>query len=197
MLIKVGKNNPRVRVRPIAGKGRGVVATASIPAWRFVASYPGRLCTKPAYTRRWTAGRTTGKYGGDFYEPDERGRPRPRVLDCGDGEGDLAPEFRGAVAPMVNEPEPDGEPNLMWVWNVPRHRLEFWTTADVRAGEELTACYGAPDGYPRDYCTSCVSRSQEVEPELHVVAAPYTAPVPYSSLGPRGVRRAILAALDP
>ena len=115
------------------------------------------------------------------------------MLDPGEGSGIRAKHAR-ALAPRINEPSPRQRPNLTWVWNLPRHAMEFWTTRDVRAGDELLACYGVEGGYRRGYCTSCVGRAKgAVEPELHVVTARGLCPVSYSSLGDRGVRRAIRA----
>lgn len=183
-----------VRVRPLGAKGLGVLAATDLPAWTFVAPYPGVRYTKAQHAKRVDAGRTDGKFVVDFYRPDVNGVPRSGyVLDPGAvGGGGLHPRFRGAVAPLVNEPDARSPPNLTWVWNLPRYRMELWTAAPVRAGQELTLCYGTGGGYRRDYRTSCVVDG--VEPQLHVVTRAGARPVPYSSLGSVGVRDAIIGA---
>ena len=171
-------------------KGLGVVALADIPASTRVATYPGPLWSVEAYESRHARGLTDGTYAVDFYKPGPEGDAMSGwVLDPGEGSG-ICARHAHALAPRINEPSRGQRPNLMWVWNLPRHAMEFWTTRGVRAGEELLACYGVGGGYRRSYCTSCVG-SQTVEPELHVVTARGRQPVPYSSLGDRGVRRAI------
>lgn len=171
-------------------KGQGVVATRDIPAWTLVGPYPGLRTTHPRFATRRDQGHTTGKYAVDFWKPDKNGRAKTGyVMDPGNGEGTLSPQFADAVTPMVNEPDVT-PPNLVWVWNLPKYRMEHWTVVPVRKGEELTICYGTGGGYERDYSTVCVSHPG-VEPQLHVVATPGARPVPYGALGNAGVQRAI------
>lgn len=183
------------RVAPMPGKGgHGVVAVRDLPALTMIGAYPGHVYSSRRHVAHVRAGGSDGKYAIAFYKPDANGAARTDyVLDPGDGAGRLLPRFAGAVAPMANEPAPDAGPNLVWVWNLPRYRLEAWTARAVRRGEELTVCYGTGGGYPRSYRTSCVFRQAEVEPELHVVTRPRARPVPYSALGNAGVREAVRA----
>lgn len=185
-------NSPFVRAVPVPGKGLGVVATRDLPAGTYVGTYPGRLYSLDAYASRLDSGRTTSKFAVDFYKPDASGRARDGyVLDPGTGRGEVRPKYADWVAPLVNEPGPAELPNLVWVWNLPSHALEFWTSKAVPAGAELLACYGTEGEYPRGYCTSCVTRQRSVELPLHVILRPWAAPVPYHRVGAVGVRRAI------
>lgn len=181
-----------VRVKSMPGKGSGVVAARDIPASTFVAPYPGTLYTLREYEKVQEAGGTDGKFVVDFYKPDVNGFPRSGyVLDPGAAGGVLHPDHKGAIAPLLNEPGEAHAPNMLWVWNLPKYRMEVWTRVPVRAGEELTLCYGLGGGYQRGYRTSCVSRPGEVEPQLHVITRPGGKPLPYSLLGNSGVRDAI------
>jgi hypothetical protein len=178
-----------VRVVLDPRKGRGVVARRDLPALTPLATYPGLRASAAAHAARIGRGLSDGKFAIDTFDPRRPGAAV--VLDPGDARGGLLPRFRRGVAPLVNEPGAAGRPNLMWVWNLPRGRLELWTHRAVRAGRELTACYGTGGGYERDYETSCVTRQSEVEPQLHVVDAPGARPVPYGELGEAGVRAAM------
>lgn len=184
-----------VRVKEFAGgKGAGVVATRDIPAFTMIGAYPGERYTLAEYQKRVDQGHTDGKFAVDFWKPDANGTARSGyVLDPGAPDGTLLPRFAHAVAPLVNEPGERGAPSLVWVWNLPKYRMEHWTRVPVKRGQELTLCYGTGGGYDRSYRTSCVSRPGEVEPQLHVVAVPGGRPVPFSSLGSRGVRAALRA----
>lgn len=177
-------------VRRIPDKGQGVVAVRDIPAWTLVGPYPGLRTTHAGFSKRKDQGHTTGKYAVDFWKPDKNGHAKTGyVLDPGHGNGTLRPEFAHAVAPMINEPNAT-PPNLVWVWNLPKYRMEHWTCVPVKKGQELTICYGTGGGYERDYTTACVSQPG-VEPQLHVVATPGGKPVAYGTLGNAGVQRAI------
>lgn len=159
-----------VEVRDMPGKGRGVVARRDIPAWTLVGPYPGVRYTMTEYDQRHSAGKTTAKFVVDYWKSDRLGRINTRyVIDPGDGAGGVLPAFAAAVAPLVNEPPPGEAPNLVWVWNFARRRIEFWTAVPVRRGQELTVCYGTEGNYPRTYKTSCTRRG--VEPYLHVITS--------------------------
>lgn len=180
-----------VAVTPMKGKGVGVLAKRDIPAFTMVGPYPGERFTMRAYHKRRSAGVTDGKFAVDFWRPEASGIAREGyVVDPGDRAGNLRPRFQGAVAPLVNEPGHSGRPNLIWVWNLPKYRLEQWTFRPVRRGEELTLCYGNDGGYSRSYKTACQSRPGEVEPELHVVTRPGAKPVAWSAMGPADVQAA-------
>lgn len=188
-------NSPFVRAAPVPNKGMGVIATQALTAGTYVGTYPGRLYTLDSYAARLDSGRTTSKFAVDFYKPGASGKARDGyVLDPGNGQGEIKQKYAGFVAPLVNEPGPRELPNLVWVWNLPSHTLEFWTSRHVAAGAELLACYGTEGEYPREYCTSCVSRRRSVEQPLHVILRPWASPVPYHRVGAEGVRRAILWA---
>lgn len=193
------KTAEHARVRAMASKGgQGVVARRDIPAHTLIAPYPGARYTLAEYQKRLTAGLTTGKYAIAFYKPDKTSTARTNyIIDPEGPDGRLLPELAGSAGPLVNEPGPGTGPNLIWVWNLPKYRLELWTARPVAKGEELTACYGNSGDYPRDYSTSCAApggRRAAREPELHVVTTPRARPVPYSLLGPQGVRRALRGA---
>lgn len=185
-------------LRRMRGRGVGVVAERDLPARRFVATYPGQRYSNEEYELRRARGETDGTYAIEFWRPGRRGVPdNAYVLDPGarparDGRGpQVLPRFAAALAPRVNEPGLGGRPNLMWVWNLPRYRLELWTARRAAAGEELTACYGTSGGYQRGYDTVCAAPPPGTEPELHVVTERGGAPVPWSDLGEAGVARAV------
>jgi hypothetical protein len=179
----------------MAGKGLGVVARRAMPALTMVAPYPGELLTTAQYDRRLAAGLTSGTYAISFYKPDRNMALRTNyIVDPGAPGGGLLPEYAASAAPRVNEPDAGGAPNTVWVWNLPRHRLELWTARAVARGEELTVCYGNSGGYRRAYRTACFAPGGAragVEPELHVVTAPRRRPVRYSLLGDAGVAAAL------
>lgn len=182
-----------VRATHSGKKGLGVFASRDLPAFAFVAAYPGRYMTRAQHSKLIDAGLATGRYAISFYRPDKNGVVRSNyIVDPGSPDGTVAAEFRGHAAPFVNEPPVSKAPNLVWVWNLPSHRMEYWTLRAVRRGEELTACYGTGGGYLRSYQTSCVVRQGEVEPVLHVLISRGSKPVPYTDLGNAGVRRAVL-----
>ncbi len=165
-------------VAPIPNKGQGVVALRDVPPWTFVGVYPGRVLTDAQYDQRVRRGLTTTTYAVEHLVPGH-------VLDPGAGRG-LDPAWRTAIAPRINEPGPTQRPNVVWVWNLPASRVEMWTFRSVRAGTELTACYGVDGGYRRRYCTSCVSgkstnklrTNTRVEPLLHIIDRPGGLPRP-------------------
>lgn len=182
-----------VRVRAFGnGKGRGVVAARDLPAFTMIGPYPGHRYTVAQHDARRAAGLTDSKYAVDFWRPTKAGAIRQGyIVDPGTENGDLKPEFQAAVTPLLNEPGPRGSPNVIWVWNLPRYRLEMWTFVPVAAGSELTICYGTGGGYSRSYLTACVGDRQAlVEPQLHVVTRAGARPVPYQQLGDAGVRAA-------
>lgn len=183
-----------VAVKRMPGKGVGVVAARDLPAWVSIGRYPGVRYTRVQFDRRVVQRQSDGTYAVGFYKPDVNGVPRTNyVLDPGTPDGKVDARFAGSVTPLVNEPDPATGPNLVWAWNLPRYAMEMYTLRAVRAGEELTVCYGTQGGYQRDYQTACVVRQAEVEPLLHVVTRPGARPVPYSALGNVGVAKAVQA----
>lgn len=161
----------------------GVFATRDLPKHTFVAAYPGRVylesewkkLNKPSTTYMvgmFSIVKSRGKYAIDT---------SALVIDPSDASGKRITErYKQSAAPYFNEPvarqeaikgKPPGwfrsgmtkyqpleaHPNSMWVWNLADKRLEVWTWAAVRKGEELLLCYG-PD-YARTYETSCTTRS--------------------------------------
>lgn len=173
---------PFATVGPVAGKGVGVVAVRDLPPWTFVGVYGGRVLTDAQYADRVRRRLTTATYAVQHL-----GKPG-HVVDPGtvrDGRPALAGPWAKAIAPRINEPGPCQRPNLVWVWNAPASRIELWTFRAVRAGRELTVCYGVDGSYPRHYCTSCVGgrrggrqgRNPRVEPYMHVIERPGGTPV--------------------
>lgn len=167
------------RLDVVPGKGVGVVAVRDLPRWTFVATYPGRLMTEAQYDDRIRRALTTPTYAVDYMVPGH-------VLDPGGAGGTLDPAHADALAPRINEPGATERPNVAWVWNLPAAKIEMWTLRAVRAGQELTACYGMSGGYPRHYCTSCVVR----EPVVHVIRRAGELPRPINeavtaTIGPR------------
>lgn len=172
----------RVKLAPVAGKGVGVVATGDLPAWTFIAAYPGRVLTAAQYDHRVRRGLTTPAYAVEYFSPGH-------VLDPGGPNGTLLPAYRTALAPRINEPGPGQRPNVVWVWNFPARRIDMWTFRPVRAGHELTVCYGTSGDYPRSYCTPCAiatasatatSRPAPIEPVVHVIRRAGEVPRPYT-----------------
>lgn len=155
-----------VAVKKVKGKGLGVVARKDIPAHTLLGPYPGKRYTSEEHQRRKRAGVATDEYATDFWTaPVGEDISEDFVLDPMDRDV-LQPEYE-FVTPYVNEPGVGQAPNMVWVWNFPRYRLEMWTSRPVRKGEELTICYGA--AYRRrGYRTGCSKPG--VEPVRHAVA---------------------------
>lgn len=171
----VSRSRQLVRVDTVPVKGKSLVARRDIPAWTMIGAYPGTRYTLQRFVKRREQGLTDGKFGVDFWKASGAtgALSTKYVIDPGDATGTLLPEFANAVAPLVNEPDPGQAPSLVWVWNVPKYRIEMWSSKPIRAGEELTICYG--DGYPRGYATGCTRAG--VEPYLHAIAAGRAKPV--------------------
>ena len=172
-----------VEVRKSKGRGMGVFALTEIPEMTFIGPYPGRVYSDAAYDEAKKMKLTTGEYGLDFWMPRPvarntavvAGRPnrqvrarRPNigytyeyddgwVIDPADGKGNIMPRFINAVAPYINEPGRQEQSNMYWVYNIPRHRVEFWTSEKIKKGDELLLCYGTT--YDRSYETSCNSKN--------------------------------------
>lgn len=152
-------------VRAIPGKGKGVVALQHVPAWTLVGPYPGRVYTADEHQALKEKGLIDDEYAVEFWSgrPGERIR-EDRVLNPR-ARGAFVPRYAEAIAPFVNEPSPSTKPNLVWVWNFPKHRIEMWTRRDIRPGEELSICYG--EYYERSYDTKCL----EDEPSRRVIGS--------------------------
>lgn len=72
------------------------------------------------------------------------------------------PLFADKMTLFVNEPDSDVHPNLKWVENLDEFRVEYYTAIPIKAGDEVTICYGGAymrEGYTSDFCES---RWQEV-----------------------------------
>lgn len=158
----------------IPGKGVGVVAIRDVPAWTFIGEYPGRVLTDAQYADRIRRHLTTTTYAVEYMAPGH-------VVDPGGADGGLDPAYAAALAPRINEPNARRRPNVVWVWNLPAARMEMWTFRAVRAGQELTACYGTGGGYVRQYCTSCVG-GNAAEPMVHVIQRPGDLPRPITTI---------------
>ena len=143
-----------VTLQEVEGKGLGVTALVHLPAWTCLGPYPGKVYSMRAYRELKAQGAVDDEYAIEFWDA----RPGEKINEQFVINPMLArrslPDKYMCAPPFVNEPGPDqGAPNLAWVWNFPRHRVELWTTRDVRVGEELTVCYG--QGYARAYRSSC------------------------------------------
>jgi hypothetical protein len=156
----------RLQVVNAAGKGKGVLAKVPLAEGWFVDVYPGDVYSETAWTKLVELGVTTSTYAVEFPTAKRILKRRDKsstvyftdklaIIDPGVRGLDA---FEGSVAAYLNEPT-DGEPNCAFVLdysdpNAPR--IEVRTTRPVRAGEELTLCYGS--GYEevrRGYKTRC------------------------------------------
>lgn len=162
----------KARLARVPGKGLGLIARRDLAPHTRVGVYGGKVYTAAQHRRMLADGVTTGKYAIDFYARGPRGGVRDGyIMDPGLGDG-VHPSHRKLLAPFINEPGPDEEPNVVWVRNysVPRGQMELRTTRHVRRGQELLACYGS--SYPRTYRTSCVRRPGF----LHYVSSEHRVP---------------------
>lgn len=155
----------KVRLTSVPGKGLGLVSRVALPAWTRVGVYAGRLFGSRSHHKLKAMGVTTGKYSVDFYKKTRAGAVRENyVLDPGAGDK-LDPRHANVLAAFINEPAVGQKANVVWVRNYATGRMELWTKRSVRAGEELTACYG--EDYPRTYKTPC---TKSTDP-LHYVSS--------------------------
>ena len=166
-----------VDIRHVGSKGMGVVAKQDIPANTFVGAYAGQRFTYDDHVSRVQAGETTSEYACEFWVH-RKGAPAHEsdvddayVLDPleRDANGQMRIKLQ-YVSPVlfINEPAHHEMPNMNWVWNIPKYRIEMWTSRPIRAGEELLICYGS--AYTRTYRTAC-SRDG-VETWRHVIRTP-------------------------
>ncbi len=140
-------------------KGLGVVATRDVPAWTFVAPYPGMVYDPKSYDEHKRRGDVTDEYALEFWNSPPGARIDSDWIINPVFDGSMPPEYAKSVAPYINEPAKGQTPNTVWVWNFPRHRIELWTSRRVRAGEELGICYGPV--YGRSYKTPCTDPKNE------------------------------------
>ena len=162
-----------VTLQPIEGKGLGVRALVHIPAWTCLGPYPGAVCTLAQHAALKARGEAEDQYAIEFWDGAPGGAMREDVVVNPMVGGGLPDKYMCAT-PFVNEPGLDEAPNLAWVWNFPKHRVEMWTTRDVKAGEELTICYG--QAYARRYGTKCTQAGVEA-PRLAIGAADQARPL--------------------
>ena len=134
-----------VEVRPVEGKGLGVVARASIPQGALFAYYLGRLLVDANWASRFCVASVSGEvmdlFNGSFPSPGDDGIPY--------------------VGPFANEPTGiDGVPNCeICEYPFPsyegrRRRFGLVTLRKVKLGEELVWDYGplyAARDYPSKY----------------------------------------------
>jgi len=143
----------KVALRHIAGKGLGLVARRDLPPHTRVGVYGGKVYSAAAHRALTSAGGTTGKYSVDFYRRTRDGKVRSGyIMDPGTG-NTMHPRHANVLAAFINEPGVGQTPNVTWVRNDDAGTMELWTTKAVKAGQELTACYG--EDYPRGYKTPC------------------------------------------
>ena len=162
----------KVSLRHIAGKGLGLVARRALPAHTRIGVYGGKVYTGKEHEHLTGSGATTGKYAIDFYKRSRDGKARGGyIMDPGVGNV-MHPTHSNVLAAFINEPASDQVPNVVWVRNYTSNTMELWTTRAVRAGDEVTVCYGTD--YPRKYKTPCTSQPGF----LHYVSQSVTRPVP-------------------
>lgn len=160
----------KVALRHIRGKGLGLVARRGLAAHTRIGVYGGKVYSSADHQRLTSRGVTSGKYAVDFYKRTRQGRVRDQyVMDPGVGDV-MAKKHANVLAAFINEPAQGQKASVVWVRNYPAHTLELWTTRAVRAGEELTACYGAE--YARAYATPCTARPGV----MHYIDSGMTAP---------------------
>ena len=155
-----------VAIRNMGAKGLGVVALVDIPAWTPVGPYPGKMYSTKQYEVHMQSGRCHDEYAIEFWDVLPDGSLDYKYIVDPFVEKVLDPRY-ACVAPYVNEPDTTG-PNLVWVWNLPKHRTELWTSRAITAGTELTACYGL--SYSRKYTTACTIPGKE--PVRYVITTP-------------------------
>ncbi len=162
----------KVALRHITGKGLGLVARRALPAHTRIGVYGGKVYSSSEHEQLTGSGATTGKYAIEFYKRSSNGRARGGyIMDPGVGNV-MHPTHANVLAAFINEPAVDQVPNVVWVRNYTTNTMELWTTRAVRAGEEVTVCYG--DEYPRKYKTPCTARPGH----LHYVSDSVTRPMP-------------------
>lgn len=140
-------------------KGLGVVATRDVPAWTFVAPYPGMVYDPESYEEHKRRGDVTDEYALEFWNSPPGARIDADWIINPVFDGAMPGDYAKSVAPYINEPSKGQTPNTVWVWNFPKHRIELWTSAPVRRGEELGICYGPV--YGRNYKTPCTNPKNE------------------------------------
>lgn len=148
-----------VTLDSVDGKGLGVRAVEDIPQWTCLGPYPGKVYTMKDHMALKLQGAVDDQYAIEFWDSTPGGPIREGLVVNPMLDGRSLPDRYMCAAPFVNEPGPEGTPNLAWVWNFPKHRVEMWTTRDVNKGEELTICYG--QAYPRHYKSNCTQPGVE------------------------------------
>lgn len=184
-LADLQDRNPSVAIRQVGGKGLGVVAQDDIHAWTFIGVYPGKTFTTKQHQARKAKGIATDEYAIEFWTGTKGEKiDFDFIRDPRENGTWIRPEYAHAIAPHMNEPGPTDRPNVVWVWNFPKKRMEFWTKDPVPKGEEITICYG--QHYGREYKTACTEAA--VEPQRYAIAKPaQKAPQPYSDVVPDDV----------
>ena len=148
-----------VTLDSIEGKGLGVRAVEDIPEGTCLGPYPGKVYTMKDHMALKVQGKVDDQYAIEFWDSTPGGTIREGLVVNPMLEGRSLPDKYMCAAPFVNEPGPEDTPNLAWVWNFPKHRVEMWTIRDVKKGEELTICYG--QAYPRGYKSNCTQPGVE------------------------------------
>lgn len=139
------------------GKGWGVFAKRRIPAWTCLGPYPGKVYEADEHRRLKALGILDHQYALDFWKTSSGGPiDENYVIDPRFSAKEGIEDRYKFITQFINEPDGDDDqkgPNVAWVWNFPKGRVELWTARDVEAGRELTTCYG--QGYGRDYASPC------------------------------------------
>lgn len=162
----------KVALRHISGKGLGLVARRALPAHTRIGVYGGKVYSASEHEQLTGSGATTGKYAIDFYKRSRDGKPRGGYIMDPGVRNIMHPTHANVLAAFINEPASHQVPNVVWVRNYESDTMELWTTRAVRAGEEVTVCYGAD--YPRKYKTPCTSQGGF----LHYVSESVPRPMP-------------------
>ena len=127
-------------------KGKGVFAKVPIAKDQPVITYPGYVYrdedlgnrNEKRFKYAWQYFRVVGQPGNERVETGY-------TINAGDASGGELPEFQQTYGPYENEPNAANKEkaNLRPVMNYRRNppALQYWSTADIRAGEELLVCY--------------------------------------------------------
>lgn len=158
-----------VRKKKIPGKGWGVVARRDIPKWTLIGPYPGIVSTEEEHEALKLKGVADDEYAVEFWSSFPGGPISEHMILNPRFRGRMLSTFRKSITPFVNEPDTRKRPNVAWVWNFPKHRIEMWTARRVKKGEELTICYG--QYYGRKYNTKCQRKG--VELPRRVIGSPH------------------------
>ncbi len=143
-----------LKIQSVPGKGIGVVAKKDVPAWTCLGPYPGKVYTSEQHDELKKKGILDHEYALDFFKAVPGAAIQESdVIDPREAKDQAVPPDFDYPTLYLNEPDSTRRPNVAWVWNFPKRRVEMWTATDVKRGDEFVVCYG--QGYTRSYKTSC------------------------------------------